>query len=170
MSVINIFTDGACGSHDKFGGFGAVVKHNDGIDVVYGGDSETTSNKMELMGVIAGLEYGLAFAREQDAEEIRLYTDSKYVQQGITQWIHGWKKNGWKTSTKDDVKNRYEWEWLDDITSQINNLVKLNFEWVKGHNGHKGNELADSVAVQAKDKSKKQYRHVGRWHHSKKHS
>lgn len=134
--VVEIFTDGACSGNPGPGGWGVILRWN-GVDKeLYGGEPETTNNRMELMAAIRGLE---ALKRPVTA---RLYTDSEYVKKGITEWINGWKARGWKTASKDPVKNADLWRLLDDAR----NRHTVTFHWVRGHNGHAENERADALA------------------------
>lgn len=134
---IHIYADGACkGNPGGVGGWGAVITNLEWIKEIYGGELSTTNNRMELMAVIKGLE-----ALEKPSNVI-VYTDSQYVQKGISEWIHGWKKRGWKTATKEPVKNVDLWKQLD----AAQNTHKMTWTWVKGHNGDPGNERADALA------------------------
>ncbi|MES3005084.1 MAG: ribonuclease HI [Patescibacteria group bacterium] len=131
-----IFTDGSSRGNPGRGGWGAIIFGNDNVTELGGNESNTTNNRMELMAVISALE----FAKEK---EIVVYTDSAYIVSGITRWIAGWKRNNWKTSTKDDVLNRDLWERLDNATA------KRIIDWrlVKGHSGNPGNERCDVIAT-----------------------
>ncbi len=139
--VVELFTDGACRGNPGPGGWGVLMRWRGVEKELAGGDAETTNNRMELMAAIQGL---LALKRGVRA---RLYTDSTYVSDGITRWIHGWKRNGWKTASKKPVKNVDLWQRLDDA------LVGHDVEWiwVKGHAGHPENERADALARAAID-------------------
>jgi len=135
------FTDGACSGNPGPGGWGALLQAKDGANVVKerelnGGERDTTNNRMELLAAIAALE-----ALERPSA-ITIITDSAYVKNGVTGWIHGWKRNGWKTSTRKPVKNEDLWRRLD--TAQARH--KVTWEWVKGHAGHPENERADELA------------------------
>lgn len=134
--VAEIFTDGACSGNPGPGGWGALLKWGGREREIFGGEKETTNNRMELTAVIKALE---TLSRPV---KVRLFTDSKYVMQGITTWIHGWKKNGWKTSSKEPVKNADLWRALD-LAAQRH---AIEWHWVKGHAGHDGNERADQLA------------------------
>ena len=145
LDKIEIFTDGACKGNPGVGGWGALLRtKSDGKQLseqskereLFGGEVHTTNNRMELMGAIAALE---ALKRHC---HVRLHTDSKYVQQGISVWIHGWKQRGWKTADKKPVKNEDLWRRLDALAEQH----KIDWIWVKGHAGHDGNERADELA------------------------
>ena len=138
---VELFTDGACSGNPGPGGWGAILrlKTADGGErekELSGGDPATTNNKMELMGAISGLE---ALKRPC---VVRLYTDSKYVMDGATKWIHGWKKNGWRTADKKPVKNAELWQRLDAALKSH----EVQWHWVKGHAGHAENERADQLA------------------------
>ena len=134
--IVEIFTDGACKGNPGVGGWGALLSVNGKEKELCGGEAHTTNNRMELMGAIAALE---ALKRPCS---IRLHTDSKYVQQGITEWIVGWKQRGWKTAAKQAVKNEDLWRRLDAAAS----LHQIEWLWVKGHAGHIENERADELA------------------------
>jgi ribonuclease HI len=131
-----LYTDGACKGNPGPGGWGAVLNYGDARKLLHGGEAATTNNRMELMAAICGLK---ALKRRC---EIELYTDSQYVRKGITEWMHGWKKNGWKTSAKKPVKNEDLWRQLDEEVARHS----INWHWVKGHAGNPGNELADELA------------------------
>jgi ribonuclease HI len=139
--TIEVFTDGACRGNPGPGGWAALVR-KDGAEQIYAGaDAQTTNNKMELMAAIQGLE---SLAPES---QVSLTTDSQYVRQGITQWIHGWKRNGWKTSQRQPVKNQELWQRLDAAVARL----QVEWHWVKGHSGHRENELVDEAANAAID-------------------
>ncbi|EAR08411.1 ribonuclease HI [Reinekea blandensis] len=146
MKTVTLYTDGGCRGNPGPGGWGAVLIYGDHEKKLKGSEPETTNNRMELLAAIEGLE-----ALKQ-AVTVDLYTDSKYVQQGITQWIHNWKKNGWKTAGKKPVKNQDLWQRLDSLMSKH----EVNWHWVKGHAGHKYNEIADELANQAMDEMVRQ--------------
>ena len=134
--MINIYTDGACKGNPGPGGWGALILQGDTKNEIYGGEANTTNNRMEIMAVIRAL-------RTINAEnEITVFTDSTYVQKGINEWIAKWKINGWRTSNKKEVKNKDLWVQLDNLTSQL----KINWIWVKGHSGHPENDRADYLA------------------------
>lgn len=135
-ALVEIYTDGACKGNPGVGGWGAWLQYGDHTRELYGGERNTTNNRMELTAVIRALE---ALNKSCD---VRLHTDSKYVQQGITTWIHDWKKRGWKTSNKKPVKNADLWRELDALSQKHN----IEWLWVKGHAGHEGNERADALA------------------------
>ena len=141
MNKLYAYTDGACSGNPGPGGWGALLQAKDGADVVkerslQGGEADTTNNRIELLAAINALE-----ALERPSV-ITVVTDSAYVKGGITAWLFGWKKNGWKTSTKKPVKNVDLWQRLD--TAQARHDV--TWEWVKGHAGHPENERADELA------------------------
>ncbi len=135
--MITIYTDGACSGNPGIGGWGAVILENKKDDILLnGGNDNTTNNKMELTAAIESLKFF------KEKQEIRLVTDSKYVKDGIQSWIHNWKKNGWKTSSKKPVKNKELWIELDELIARH----KITWEWTKGHAGNKYNEKADYLA------------------------
>ena len=134
--MIKVFTDGACKGNPGQGGWGALIIENDTEREIYGGESNTTNNRMELMAVIKALE----LLKEQ--KNITVFTDSTYVQKGISEWIINWKRNGWKSSNKKSVKNKDLWVELD----HLNGLMSVKWQWIKGHAGHSGNERADYLA------------------------
>lgn len=131
-----IFTDGACSGNPGPGGWGAVMIYGKHRKELEGGEPHTTNNRMELLGAIRALE---ALKRHTKVE---LHTDSNYLKNGITQWIHGWKRNGWKTADKKPVKNAELWQQLDELRSRHT----VDWHWVKGHAGHPENERADELA------------------------
>lgn len=133
---VEIFTDGACKGNPGPGGWGAVMRYRGNERQLYGGEPETTNNRMELMAVIRALE---ALRRPVKA---RVTTDSRYVQNGITEWIANWKRNGWRTAARKPVKNSDLWRQLDALVQRH----EVEWSWVKGHSGHAGNELADQLA------------------------
>jgi ribonuclease HI len=133
---VDIFTDGACRGNPGPGGWGVVMRFKGKEKQLHGGEKETTNNRMELKAVIMALE------QLNRPAAVRVTTDSKYVQQGITEWIHNWKRNGWRTAAKKPVKNSDLWQELDGLVS-THDVV---WAWVKGHSGHPDNELADELA------------------------
>lgn len=141
MPDLVAYTDGACSGNPGPGGWGALLRAMDGERVIKerelcGGEADTTNNRMELLAAINALE---ALDR---ASPITIVTDSQYVKNGVTSWIHGWKKNGWKTAAKKPVKNADLWQQLDAAQARH----KVTWEWVKGHAGHPENERADELA------------------------
>ena len=136
-----MYTDGACRGNPGPGGWGAVLRFQDTSKNLRGYAPDTTNNRMELMAVIEGLK---ALNRSC---EIELYTDSKYVMQGLTEWLAKWKRNGWKTAAKKSVKNVDLWQQLENETAKHD----INWNWVKGHAGIEGNEMADQLANEAID-------------------
>ena len=135
-NAVEIFTDGACSGNPGPGGWGAILRWRSEEKEIYGGEPDTTNNRMEMMAAIQALE-GL-----KRATNVVLYTDSTYLRDGITKWIHGWKRNGWKTTAKKPVKNEDLWRRLDDALADH----EIDFRWVKGHSGHPENERADELA------------------------
>lgn len=134
---VEIFTDGACSGNPGIGGWGVILRHKDIEKELSGGELETTNNRMELTAVIEALK---ALKKQCN---ITLYTDSKYVMNGVTQWLENWKRNNWKTAhKKSDVKNIDLWIMLDELIKQH----EIRWVWVKGHNGHPENERVDSLA------------------------
>ena len=138
-NYIDIYTDGACSGNPGKGGWGVYIENKGEIKQLNGSELKTTNNRMELTAVIKALEYF------EKGENINLYTDSKYVMDGITTWIKKWKKNNWKTSQKQPVKNRDLWEILDFLKDSHN----ISWKWVKGHENNHGNEQADFLATSA---------------------
>ncbi len=136
MSTVAIWTDGACSGNPGPGGWGVILVAGEHRKELFGGEPDTTNNRMELMAAISALE---ALKKPCD---ITLHIDSQYVRQGITQWIHGWKKNGWKTADKKPVKNAELWQRLEQATKRH----RIDWQWVKGHAGDPMNERADELA------------------------
>ncbi len=136
MSTVVIYTDGACRGNPGPGGWGVWLQYGDHEKELWGGVSETTNNRMELTAVIEGLT---ALKRPCD---VVLYTDSEYVRKGMTEWLDGWKRKGWKTAARKPVKNADLWRQLDELASGQN----IDWRWVKGHSGDPGNERADALA------------------------
>tara|TARA_A100001388_G_scaffold274347_1_gene257834 strand:- start:12321 stop:12752 length:432 start_codon:yes stop_codon:yes gene_type:complete len=136
MKTVIIYTDGACRGNPGPGGWGVLIKYKEHSKEMYGGDASTTNNKMELTAAIEALK------EIKEPCEIILYTDSKYVLKGIEEWIHNWKKRGWKGSNRKPVKNIELWKKLDELRDK--HTIKWN--WVKGHSGDPGNETADMLA------------------------
>lgn len=138
MNQVVIYTDGACKGNPGPGGWGVLMQAGPHTKELFGGERETTNNRMELTAVIEALR---ALKRPCD---VTLYLDSEYVRKGITEWIHGWKAKGWKTSTKQPVKNVELWQALDALVSGAGH--RIEWRWVKGHAGDPGNERADALA------------------------
>ena len=136
MKLVQIYTDGACKGNPGVGGWGALLRCNGVEKELFGGAAHTTNNRMELLAVIEGLR---ALKKRSIVE---VYTDSKYVQQGVSEWLAGWKKNGWKTAARKSVKNDDLWRDLDALLPEH----ELSWHWVKGHAGHIENERADELA------------------------
>ena len=136
MKTVIIYTDGACRGNPGPGGWGVLIEYGELSKQLYGGDVSTTNNKMELTAAI------MALKEIKEPCEIILYTDSKYVLQGIEEWIHNWKKRGWRGANKKPVKNIELWKELDELRDEHN----IKWNWVKGHSGDPGNETADMLA------------------------
>jgi ribonuclease HI len=141
VPVVDIYTDGACKGNPGPGGWGVTLLCNENRKELYGGEARTTNNRMELTAVIEALG---ALTRRS---KVRVYTDSQYVQKGISEWIHNWKRRGWKTADKKPVKNEDLWRRLDEAAQQH----EIEWHWVKGHAGHPENERADALANQGID-------------------
>jgi len=137
--TVEIFTDGACSGNPGPGGWGAILRYGGVEKELSGGEANTTNNRMEMMAAIMALE------SLKKPSRVKLYTDSKYVQQGISEWIPGWIKRGWKTADKKPVKNVDLWQRLDAAQKPH----EVDFIWVRGHDGHPENERADRLAVAA---------------------
>lgn len=142
---IQIFTDGACKGNPGPGGWGALLQYKGRELELCGGEPDTTNNRMELMAVIQGL------AALKRRSPVLLVTDSKYVMQGMQQWLAGWKKRGWKTAGNQPVKNQDLWQRLDALVQQHD----VKWQWVAGHTGHPGNERADQLANQGVEEVRK---------------
>ena len=136
MSGVVIYTDGACRGNPGPGGWGALLSFNGREKELFGGEAETTNNRMELTAAIRGLA---ALKRSCDVD---LYTDSEYLRLGITQWMANWKRRGWKTASRKPVKNQDLWQALDTEAGRH----RIRWHWVKGHSGDEGNERADELA------------------------
>ena len=136
MKQVTIYTDGACRGNPGPGGWGALIKFDSMEKEIFGGKNDTTNNQMELLAAIESL------ATLKEPCSVELFTDSKYVMDGITQWIKNWKKNNWKTAAKKEVKNKELWQKLDYLISKH----QVQWHWVKGHSGDAGNEAADLLA------------------------
>jgi len=140
--MIKIYSDGACSGNPGPGGWGAVIIDGETKTELSGGESNTTNNRMEMTAVIEALKV------MEEKKDIVVTTDSNYVKNGITQWIHGWLKNNWQTAAKKPVKNQDLWKELWELS----NLYNIKWEWVKGHSGHPENERCDKLAT---DQAKK---------------
>jgi ribonuclease HI len=138
LNAIEIYTDGACKGNPGPGGWGALLKSSDAQKELFGGELETTNNRMEMMAVIEALS---ALKRPCN---VTLHVDSQYVLKGITEWVSGWKARGWKTAAKQPVKNVDLWQRLDKLISTSGHTI--DWRWVRGHNGDPGNEYADMLA------------------------
>ena len=136
MKTVIIYTDGACRGNPGPGGWGVLIKYCEISKEFYGGEVSTTNNRMELTAAIEALK------KIKEPCDITINTDSKYVLQGIEEWIHNWKKRGWKGSNKKSVKNADLWKELDELRDEHN----IKWNWVKGHSGDPGNEMADMLA------------------------
>ena len=133
--MVKIYTDGACSGNPGRGGWAAIIIDGGEIEKISGSSENTTNNRMELIAVISALKY-------VKKENIELFTDSKYTKDGIEKWIINWKKNGWKTASKQDVKNMDLWQNLDKLNQKKN----VQWNWVKGHSDNKYNNMADELA------------------------
>ncbi|MEM9668564.1 MAG: ribonuclease HI [Pseudomonadota bacterium] len=142
--TIEIWTDGACSGNPGPGGWGALLKLGDHEKEFFGGETSTTNNRMELTAAIEALN------ALKKASKVTLHTDSTYVKDGLTKWIHGWKKNGWKTASKKPVKNKELWQALDKACMRHD----ITWKWVKGHAGDPGNERADALARKGTDSAR----------------
>lgn len=136
--VVIIYTDGACKGNPGIGGWGVVLRSGTNEKRLHGGAHATTNNRMEMTAVIEALKALKSPCR------VELYTDSQYVNRGVNEWLHNWKKSGWKTAAKTPVKNTDLWQLLDSLLSQHD----IHWHWVKGHSGDPGNDLADDLANQ----------------------
>ena len=150
MKSVHIYTDGACKGNPGPGGWGFVVvdQHHD-VEIAhqFGAEADTTNNRMELMAAIEGARLVMQLqAGQEDPDYSNIFTDSTYVSQGISTWIHGWIKRGWRTASNDPVKNADLWQELLLLTSE----TKIRWIWVKGHAGNRWNERADELACQGK--------------------
>ena len=139
MKTVEIFTDGACKGNPGPGGWGALIRYGKHEKELSGGERDTTNNRMEMMAVVQALG---ALKRPCN---VTLFTDSRYVMDGLTKWVHGWQRNGWKTADKKPVKNGDLWQALLAATKPH----RINWQWVKGHAGNPGNERADQLASDA---------------------
>jgi ribonuclease HI len=138
---VEVFTDGACRGNPGPGGWGALLRYGGHEKELYGAERETTNNRMELMAAIVALE---SLKRPC---ELTVTTDSEYLRKGITEWIHSWKRRGWKTTDKKPVKNQDLWQRLDAATHKH----RIHWKWIRGHTGHEENERADQLANRAID-------------------
>lgn len=136
MKQVEIFTDGACRGNPGPGGWGVLLRFNGKEKSLHGGEPNTTNNRMELMAAINGLR------ALKESCDVVLTTDSEYVRKGITEWLQNWKKRGWKTAAKKPVKNADLWQSLDEESQRH----QIDWRWVKGHSGHRENEIADQLA------------------------
>jgi ribonuclease HI len=139
LKRVEIYTDGACKGNPGPGGWGALIRYGDHEKEISGGDPDTTNNRMELMAAIQALNILI------EPCNVTLFTDSKYVSDGITKWVAGWQRNGWKNASKQPVRNADLWHDLIEAAARH----KIDWQWVKGHNGHDGNERADTLASDA---------------------
>ncbi len=142
---VELYTDGACRGNPGPGGWGVVLRLGRHEKELFGGEAETTNNRMELLAVIRGLE---ALKRRCTVD---VTTDSSYVRNGITQWIHTWKRNGWRTAARKPVKNEDLWRMLDELASRHD----VSWHWVRGHAGHPENERADALANRGIDEMRR---------------
>ncbi|MDC7245489.1 MAG: ribonuclease HI [Sphaerochaetaceae bacterium] len=150
QNEIVIYTDGGCSGNPGPGGWAFVVQDGNGKSITNsGGEAFTTNNKMELTAVIEALRY--IIEKYGDTAKVRVFTDSQYVKQGITSWIHNWKKNGWKTASKSPVKNKELWQALDSLREDL----QIEWGWVKGHSGVELNELCDTLVGKEMQKYQK---------------
>ncbi|WDI34516.1 ribonuclease HI [Entomospira nematocerorum] len=141
---MHVYSDGACSGNPGVGGWGAVLIYPNDYIELSGGELLTTNNRMELLAAIEALRH---VQHSQITLPIIISTDSQYVKKGITLWVQNWKKNGWKTSAKEPVKNQDLWQQLDSLNQQLH----PEWQWIKGHAGHKYNERCDTLAVSARD-------------------
>ena len=139
MKKVKLYTDGACSGNPGPGGWGALLVFGDTEKELSGGEPHTTNNRMEMLAVIEGLK------RLKERCEVHVYTDSKYVQQGMLEWLKSWKARGWKTADKKPLKNEDLWQMLDGLAMQH----AVHWHWVKGHAGHPENERVDALAREA---------------------
>lgn len=134
--VVELYTDGACKGNPGPGGWGVLIRSGGTERELFGGERTTTNNRMEMLAVIEGL------SAIDAGSQVRVYTDSQYVQKGISEWIHGWKRRGWVTADKKPVKNVDLWKRLDALVKNH----RIEWHWVRGHDGHVENERADALA------------------------
>ena len=142
-NIIRIWTDGACSGNPGPGGWGVLIKDNNTVEELSGSEAITTNNRMEMIAVINALK------SINSNKKIVIFTDSKYVKDGISSWINNWKINNWKNSQKKDVKNKDLWQELDMLTKKYD----IQWEWVKGHSGNIENDIADRLATSAINKN-----------------
>jgi len=142
-NIIKIWTDGACSGNPGPGGWGVLIKNNNTIEELSGSEANTTNNRMEMIAVINALK------SINSNKKIVIFTDSKYVKDGISSWINNWKINNWKNSQKKDVKNKDLWQELDILTKKYD----IQWKWVKGHSGNIENDIADKLATSAINKN-----------------
>ena len=140
--VIEIYADGACRGNPGPGGWGVLLRAGGREKELHGGEAQTTNNRMELTAVIEGLR------ALKGPSQVRVYTDSQYVQKGISEWIHSWKRRGWRTADKKPVKNEDLWRVLDEVAGRH----RVEWHWVRGHAGHPENERADALANRGIDR------------------
>ncbi|GAB5459697.1 MAG: ribonuclease HI [Henriciella sp.] len=144
-SIIEIWTDGACSGNPGPGGWGALLVAGSKRKELFGSEPDTTNNRMELRGAIEAL------SALKGPSKVKLHTDSTYVKDGLTKWIHGWKRNGWKTAAKKPVKNKDLWQDLEEACKRH----EIEWVWVKGHSGDEGNEMADELARRGAEDAKR---------------
>ncbi len=142
MKNVKIYTDGACRGNPGPGGWGALIRYNNFEQEICGGELDTTNNRMELMAAIKAL------AMLTEDFQVDLTSDSQYVRKGITEWLPNWKKRGWKTAAKKPVKNKDLWQQLESVALRH----EISWHWIKGHSGHRENEIADRLANKGIDK------------------
>jgi len=143
LNQVDIYTDGACKGNPGPGGWGVLLKSGELTKELFGGERQTTNNRMEMMAVIQGLQ-----ALKKPCR-VTLYIDSQYVLKGITEWVKGWKARGWRTASKEPVKNVELWQQLDQLVATCGHTIE--WKWVRGHNGDPGNERADQLANRGVD-------------------
>jgi len=138
LKIVDIYTDGACAPNPGPGGWAAILRYKGSEKVISGFERQTTNNRMEMKAVIEAL------GRLKEACRVRVHTDSQFLRKGITVWIHGWKRNGWRTTDRQPVKNRELWEAIDELSQKH----RIEWVWVRGHAGHPENERCDELARQ----------------------
>ena len=144
MAEFTLYTDGGCHGNPGPGGWAYLIEYDSKTIENNGGEPQTTNNRMELTAVIRGLER-IAEKREEVPLRVTVYTDSEYVKNGITTWIHNWLKNGWKTSGRKPVKNRDLWIRLHELSQEF----EIDWQWLRGHSWHQGNERCDTLVQEA---------------------